>query len=106
MTNFFDDFNYYGGYDGEEKEHLNKANAKRLIKEHGEEWTKGYLAALETAAIKIADILYPEKVAGIPQTPHMVRNNIKKYWSENKSVMLYLMSHIESSLDDKNKPQP
>jgi hypothetical protein len=104
MMTIFDDFTDNGQYFGEKKEYPNEANVQRFIADYGIEWLSGYLIALEAVAVDISEILHPDHICGIPQTPHMVKVNLQKYWSHNKSLFLNISSKIEPPKNDSNKP--
>lgn len=100
-----DEFTYYGRFTGIFPEPLNEKNFDHELQTHGEEWVAGYLKAMEVVLVNLSDILQPasDNINGFPQTPHMVRRNLREYWKENFGLTKQLLSQLPTTPDD---PKP
>ena len=102
-----DEFTRHGRFTGKKQDYPTEANLDSFLKEQGQEWVAGYMKAVEAMVVEISDILMPsDDICGVPQTPHMVRTNLKKYWTHNKLFLVSYMDQIKPSSDGKCKNQP
>lgn len=104
--NILDQFRDYGLFLGESPRGLTEENLSKMIEAHGEAWVVGYLDALQVVAANLSDILYPDKVCGVAQTPHKVKKDVKAYWQKNQTILSSLLPQIELAQNCKSHLTP
>ncbi|SFT08785.1 hypothetical protein SAMN04487890_11059 [Mucilaginibacter polytrichastri] len=91
----FRDYSENGNLIGERAEPLSSKNFERYVQEGGKLRTLGYLEALADIVSEVQQILRPEQLS-CPQTPHLVKTNLKKFLVHKESILNALSILVET----------